>query len=83
MVRNICENALGPGWLIEHWTSVGYIDVAHPEFHIAIEVDDIGHRRPSRQERDRQKQRRLRRLGWTVFHVSEAGCLAAFGRRKP
>jgi very-short-patch-repair endonuclease len=57
------------------------VDVAHPEMRIAIEVDDIGHRRPRIRQRDRRKMRRLRRLGWSVFRVSEAGCLAAFGRK--
>ena len=73
--------ALGDGWVIEHWTRAGVVDVAHPALRIAIEVDDIGHRRPQRIARDRRKECQLRRLGWTVFRVSEAGFRAAFGAK--
>ena len=67
---------LGAGWLLEVWTPAGPVDVAHPGMRLAIEVDDISHRRPLQRLRDRQKVRHLRRLGWTVFRVSEYGCRA-------
>jgi hypothetical protein len=70
------QSALGAGWLLECWTAAGPIDVAHPGMRLAIEVDDIGHRRPKQQRRDRQKEQQLKHLGWTVFRVSEAGCQA-------
>ena len=73
--------ALGAGWVLECWTPAGSVDVAQPAMRMAIEVDDIGHRRPVAKLRDRRKERRLRRLGWTVFRVSEAGCRAAFSAK--
>jgi len=65
---------LGDGWALEWWTPHGPIDVAHPQLKLAIEVDGCDHQKPKQQCRDRQKERGLRRLGWTVFRVSEAGC---------
>jgi hypothetical protein len=64
---------LGAGWILECWTPHGPIDIAHPGLKLAIEVDDLGHRRRKQQRRDRQKERALRGLGWAVFRVSEAG----------
>jgi hypothetical protein len=76
------QSALGNGWLLECWTPAGPIDVAHPTMRLAIEVDDVSHRRPTKQRRDRQKERQLRRLGWTVFRVSEAACHLLRGNRE-
>ena len=65
---------LGDGWALEWWTPHGPIDVALPQLKLAIEVDGCDHQKPKQQHRDRQKERGLRRLGWTVFRVSEDGC---------
>jgi len=68
------HHALGDGWVLEFWTPHGPVDIANPQARIAIEVDGADHDRPKQQRRDRQKERNLRRLGWTVLRVSEADC---------
>ena len=65
---------LGDGWVLEFWTPHGPLDVANPAHMVAIEVDGADHDRPKQQRRDRQKERGLRRLGWTILRVSEADC---------
>jgi hypothetical protein len=63
---------LGDGWHLEYWTPQGFVDVAHPTKRIAIEVDDLGHRRTKQQLRDRIKARGLRRSGWTLYRIPES-----------
>ena len=46
------------------------LDLAWPEFKVAVEYDGDHHRRFRKQYvRDQQKRRRLRQLGWTVIEV--------------
>lgn len=46
------------------------VDMAYPQYKVAIEYDGDHHRRFRKQYvRDQQKRRRLRQLGWTVIEV--------------
>lgn len=72
---------LGAGWVAEHSVPVpNYqsqslpknlkIDVAHPEWMIAIELDGPSHRSPQRRQQDSQKTIYLAQNGWSVFRIT-------------
>jgi hypothetical protein len=73
---------LADGWFLEFYTPHGFIDIANPIEHIAIEVDGIDHRKPVQRRRDERKQRGLIRDGWTVHRVDEYRCRALPKRRR-
>lgn len=54
-------------------TWFGFIDLAYPQWKIAIEYDSEGHRQDRRRwQRDLHKNEVLHRLGWTVLRISIA-----------
>jgi len=69
------KRLLGRGWELEYrvkWELA--IDIAYPEMKLAIEVDGVTHNYPAQKKRDRLRDTLLRKLGWSVFRVSEVGC---------
>jgi hypothetical protein len=76
------KRLLGRGWKLEHWVWKGIaIDIAHPKLKLAIEVDGKSHGKEIQKKQDRQRDKVLRKLGWTVFRVSEDGCRLLGGLR--
>jgi len=76
---------LGRGWVQEfmvvfkrdvtgHILLSHKIDIAYPAMKFAIEVDGRTHEYPSQKIRDRMIDRNLKKLGWSIFRVSEKGC---------
>lgn len=73
---------LGTGWKLEFPVANHIaIDVAYPSMKFAIEVDGKSHDRPDQKVRDKERDVILKRLGWSVFRVSEEGCRLLGGVR--
>lgn len=78
------KSLLGTGWKLEYRISIGQgspghapnyrVDLAFPELKIIIEVDGKYHEGIIQRREDLRREKDLKRLGWTVFRVSEIGC---------
>ena len=69
-------------WVMEHCISRKRyrVDWANVERRIAIEVDGENHNETAVRKEDALKERALKRLGWTVFRITNAEVRKMFGK---